>query len=53
MKKTTAVQLQVEAPQINGITAKAEKLRDTLKEAKSLADDLASMVIELEVKIKR
>lgn len=34
------------------ILAKAEKLRDTLEEAKSFADDLASLKIKLEFMTK-
>ena len=52
MEKAKSVQVQVEVLQMDEITAKAEKLRNVLKEAKSLADDLASMKIELEVNVK-
>ena len=52
MAKPKSIQLQIEAPQMDEIASKAEKLRDTLKEAKSLADDLASMKIELEVNVR-
>ena len=42
-----SVEMQVEVSGIDEAIEKAERLREIIKEAKSLADELASMKIEL------